>query len=116
MEELDSRQRLAVHEAVEKIKSDAERETIVRHTEWIDNAIIPTLKEFAAFTFSVLEIERDDKGILVAILRNSYSISIMESCRSMYMALLMASYIAVEKDQNGNAVLSLTYDCQKFEN
>lgn len=113
VENMDNRQRLALHDVIQKIKRDSEAERTVQHLKWFDEAILPALKEFAQNSFSNLEVQRDSDGVITACLRSPKGISISENCHCLYMALLMAVQICVDSDAD-EAVLALTYDCRKF--
>lgn len=113
VENLDNRQRLALHEVIQKIKRDSEAEKTVQHMKWFDEAILPALKEFAQNTFTNLEVQRDSEGVITACLRNKKGLDISENCHCLYMALLMAVQICIDSDAD-EAVLALTYDCRKF--
>lgn len=115
VEELNKRQRQAVHEAIIKIREETEAETIQQNNNWFDNSILPALKKYAQLSSSVLDIERDKKEIIQATLRNSCGLEITETCRGLYMALNMAVHIMVDIEA-GDPVLVLTYDCRKFVN
>lgn len=113
VEMLDNRQRLAVHEAIQKIKRESEDQNKLQYMKWFDTCVLPILKEFAELTSSLLEIQRDEIGIISACLRNSDGLDITESCHGMYFALLIAVQICIDSDAD-EAVLALTYDCRKF--
>lgn len=115
VEELNRRQRQAAHEAIKQIREETEAETILQNNQWFDSSILPALRTYAELTFSILDIERDRKEIIQATLRNSSGLEITESCRSLYMALIMAVQIFVDVE-DGDPVLILTYDCRKFIN
>lgn len=115
VEDLNIKQRLALHEAIKQIKINIESETVTKHMEWFDTAIFPVLKEYAELTCSILDIERDKKEIIQATLRNSNGLDFAENSRCLYMAIIMAVQIFVDVEQ-GDPVLILTYDCRKFIN
>ena len=115
VEQLDNRQRFAVHEAIQKIKRESENNEKRQYMEWFDACVLPALKEFAELTSSLLEIQRDDCGIVNVCLRNSNGLDITESCHGMYLVLLMAVQICMDADHD-ETILSLTYDYRKFVN
>lgn len=115
METLNVNQRLALHEAIMRIKAETEEAAVIKHMEWFDTAILPVLKEFAELTSSILDIERDKKEIIQATLRNSCGIEFSSGCRCMYVAVIMAAQVMVDVEQ-GDPVFILTYDCNKFIN
>lgn len=86
-------------------------ETATRHMEWFDKTVLPILQEFAEQTSSTLDVLRDKKEIIQATLRNSCGIGFSYNC--LYMVIIMASYVAVDVEDN-DPVLILTYDCRKF--
>lgn len=115
VEQLDNRQRIAVHEAIQRIKQESETQDKLQYMKWFDACVFPALKEFAELTSSLMEIQRDECGIINACLRNSNGLDVTESCHGMYLALLMAVQICMDADQD-ETILSLTYDCRKFVN
>lgn len=115
VEELSNKERLALRKAMEQIKTETEAETITKHLAWFNSAILPVLKEYAELTSSILDVERDKKEIIQATLRNSCGLSFSYDCRCLYMAVIMASYVAVDVEDK-DPILVLTYDCHKFVN
>lgn len=113
VENLDNRQRLVLHDVIQKIKRDSEAERTVQHMKWFDEAILPVLKEFAQNSLTNLEVQRDSDGVITACLRNPKGLDISEHCHCLYMALLMAVQICIDSDAD-EIVLALTYDCRKF--
>ena len=57
VEQLDNRQRFAVHEAIQKIKRESETNDKRQYMEGFDACVLPALKEFAELTNSLLEIQ-----------------------------------------------------------
>jgi hypothetical protein len=113
VDKMDNKQRRKLHEAIKNIKEETEAETATRHMEWFDKTILPTLQIYAEQTSSILDVLRDKKEIIQATLRNSSGLSFSYDCRCLYMAVIMASYVAVDVEDN-DPVLILTYDCRKF--
>lgn len=113
VDKMDNRQRRKLHEAIKKIKEEMDAETATRHMEWFDKTVLPILQEFAEQTSSTLDVLRDKKEIIQATLRNSCGIGFSYNCRCLYMVIIMASYVAVDVEDN-DPVLILTYDCRKF--
>lgn len=77
--------------------------------------ILTVLKDFAELTASLLEIERDDNGIITIAFWNKGGIDITESCKYMRIALFAASNISVDYDDE-KVILVLVYDCNNFVN
>lgn len=115
VEELNKKQRQAVHDAIQKVREETEEEAIQESIAWFDNSILPLLKEYAELTSSILDVERDKRELIQATLRNSCGLEITETCKGLYMALIMAVQIIVDIDDK-DLVLVLTYDCRKFVN
>ncbi|WP_270269298.1 hypothetical protein [Enterocloster clostridioformis] len=113
MERLTNKEILALHEAMQEIKEQSETETVEKHMEWFDNAILPSLKRFAELTSSILEIERDRKDVIQATLRNSSCIEFSMDCSYLFVAIGSATDICVDVE-DGDPVLVLTYDSRKF--
>lgn len=115
VENLDVKQRLALTEAMKQIKEDSEEEAAIKNMEWFNNTILPTLKEYAELTSSILDVERDNKRIVQATLRNSCGLEFSSDCRCLYMAIIMAAMVIIDVE-DGDPVLVLTYDSNKFVN
>lgn len=79
---------------------------------WFDVAIIPVLRDYAEMSLGLLEINKDDEGIITVELRQQRGFSITESCMLRHI-LLMAHNISMDA-KNGEMVLTLTFDCKRY--
>lgn len=113
MEQLDFRQQTKLKDYIESIKSTKEEEKIVIHTNWFHTAIFPIINGFAESTASLLTIEEDDSGIINAVIKSPQGLEISERSQGLYLALIAASYMIIDKD-DGHVIVSLIYDPQKF--
>ena len=107
---LSGKQQLEVAKAINNIKQEQEQEA----KAYFDNAILPVLQDFAELTSSLLVIEESNRSSTVtAILKNSCSLDITESCRCMRGIFVIASYINMAVEDEG-IVLSLLFDYEKL--
>jgi len=113
LDRLTNKQILAVHGAIQTIKQESVDEAITRHMEWFENGILPVLKQFAEQTASILDVEREQKGLIQAALRNSCGLEISGNSLCLLMAIMAAAYINIDVE-DGDPVLILTYDYKKF--
>lgn len=113
VEQLDDTQRVALHKELQRIKQESKAEKTANSIEQFDSIILPILKQFASSTCSLLEVERDDIGIITACFHSTRVLEITPDYKCLYLALLMAAQICVDEEQ-GQVVLALTYDCRKF--
>lgn len=109
LDKMFPRERKAVYKAMQSLKDNMREQTIAQGLQWFDNAIFPTLRDFAEDSYSVLTIERNEKGIVVATLSNSNEMDIARSNYVFRMAILMADYFVVGNRED-DVILSLTYD------
>ena len=90
LDRLTNKQILAVHGAIQAIKQDSVDEAITRHMEWFNNGILPVLKQFAEQTASILDVEREQKGLIQAALRNPCGLEISSDSLCLIMAIMAA--------------------------
>lgn len=115
IDRFNNRQLKELKEDVDRIKREERLENRKNGNKWFDSALLPVLKDFAELTASLLEIERDDNGIITVAFRNKEGIDITESCKYMRIALFAASNISVDCDDE-KAILALVFDCNNFAN
>lgn len=113
VEQLDFRQQTKLKDYIESIKSAKEEEKIIIHTNWFDTAIFPIIHGFTESTASLLTIEKDDSGIINAVIKSPQGLEISERSQGLYLVLIAASHMIIDKDDN-HVILSLIYDPQKF--
>ena len=112
LDRLTNKEMIALHEAIQRIRQDAEIEATTKHMEWFDTAILPVLKEYAEQTSSILDIERDREMLIQATLRNACGLDISSDSRCLYMAIMSTVHLSVDVE-NGDPVLVLTYDLKE---
>ena len=98
IDRLNNRQLRELRDDVDRIKREERLENKKNGNKCFDSALLPVLKDFAELTASLLEVERDDNGIITVAFRNKRGIDITESCKYMRMALFAASNMSVEGD------------------
>lgn len=99
-------------EAINTIALDGERESQEYWEQWFAIAIVPVLQEYAAVSNALLEISKDDVGIITATLRHPKGIVVTESCM-LRSVLFMCHNILIDTD-NGDVVVTMIFDCRKY--
>ena len=112
MDTFNARQLKKAAEMIDEIASDGERETQLYWESWFDSAIVPLLQEYAEMSSGLLEINKDDSGIVTANLKQERGFTITENCM-LRSILLMAHNISMDA-KDGEIVLTLTFDCKRY--
>ena len=112
MDTFNARQLKKAAEMIDEIASDGERETQLYWESWFDPAIVPLLQEYAEMSSGLLEINKDDSGIVTANLKQERGFTITENCM-LRSILLMAHNISMDA-KDGEIVLTLTFDCKRY--
>ena len=84
-----------VHEAINRIKEDDQKQREEQLQEWFDITILPVLKDVAESVDAVLEIQSDQTEIVATIKRDS-GFEVGTDAKRLRMALYMADGISVE--------------------
>lgn len=101
----------AIDEATTKdIKelSEIMRDIIPQNIGWFQHSVLPLLKDYSELTASILTIEEMGTNKIVQI-QNGYGFDITDECKSIYPALIAATYIHMSV-QNDEIVLKLIYE------
>ena len=106
------RQIRKVVEAVEEIALDGERESQRYWEHWFEIAVEPVLREYAEMSLGLLEINKDDLGIITVELRQERGFTITESCM-LRAILIMAHNISMDA-VDGEMVLTMSFDCKRY--
>lgn len=110
IDRLSSRELIKLSKVAENIYQTQKQDQIKKAKEYFDVAILPLLKDFAEMSGSLLYIEeRDEKGSIQAIFKNSAGFDITESCKLMRNAIFVSNAIGIMSEEN-ESVLSLVYD------
>ncbi len=114
IDRLSNRDLLKLSEAAEELQHEQEEERITKAKEYFNNVILPSLKDFAEMTSSILDIEeRDENMSIQAIFRNEMGFDITESCRLMRVSLMLANHIGI-MTEGKFTTLSLVYDYKEM--
>jgi len=114
IDRLSKNQLIRLSEIAEDIQQSDEKKRLDSALIYFDNAILPTMKEFAEISGSLLEIEKSDNmQTIIATFRCPYGFDITESCRFMRGWLIIANHIGISTE-NGEPNLSLIFDCNEL--
>ena len=133
MEQFDYRQETdSINEAETKIDSLSEKEakevlgfinTLKERSakkqtttllERFNSALLPSLKDFAEITGSLLMVEENKNSCIIAELANSHGFDITESCRIIRAIFVLANQIGIEST-DGETRISFILDCTCLE-
>lgn len=112
MDMLNRSQLEAVSEFVMELKKRGEHEAHNQFGQWFDAALLPVFKNFAALTYSVLEISRTPVDITAAF-RNPRGVDFSDECRSMKTAFCMAGHVYLQKEGD-DVVLGMVFNPEQF--
>lgn len=112
LDSMSSKEIRAVGDAIVEIKRQSQQEEIDKCSQWITDALVPIIKDFAELTCSILTIDKEGTLIIIT-LSNTHSLDITGVCRGMHIALNAASQISIQLDGK-DITLTLTYDCNQF--
>ena len=84
-----------VHEAINKIKEEDQKQREEQLQEWFDITLLPVLKEVAESVDALLEVTSDRTEIAATIKRDS-GFEVAMDAKRLRMALYMADAISVE--------------------
>lgn len=111
VDQLSQKEMLRLKDMLETIKGDSEMERAEGGMEWLRNAIVPVLKDFAEMTSSLLCIEElDGRSAMVVTVRNGNGMDVTESCKCMKALMVLASHIGINAP-DGTAELTMVFDC-----
>ncbi len=110
---LNSKEVRRVNHAIAIIKEESKEAREKSSLEWFHVAILPILQDFADMTASVLQLEADNKTIVVATIKNPLGLDITQSCNCMKMLFSLANHIGINID-DGQASLSFIFDCSDY--
>lgn len=82
--------------------------------ERFTSALLPSLKDFAELTGSLLTIEESKHYCIVAELTNRQGFDITESCRIIRAIFTLANHIGIGS-KDGETCISLIFDCTCLE-
>ena len=88
-----------VHEAINKIKEEDQKQREEQLQEWFDTTLLPVLKEVAQSVDAMLEIQSDQTEIVATIKRDA-GFEVYTDAKRLRMALYMADAISVENMQD----------------
>lgn len=107
---ISENQAKAVSEYIDLLKNKEAEEQASYTLDWLTSTIIPILQNFAKMTCSCLNLEQQNKFVMIATLTNSEGFDILESCKSMRTLLNLASHIGINS-KGDETSLTLIFDC-----
>ena len=114
IDKLSKKEFLKLIEAAKEIKQSDEKKQLDNATLYFNNAILPTMKEFAEMSGALLTIEKNDnKQTIIASFQCPYGFDITENCRLMKSWLITANHIGITLE-NREPTLSLIFDCKEL--
>lgn len=115
IEKMNSRQLMAVQEAMEKICQETEQEKQTEIQGWFSKAAVPILKNFAEQSSATLEIKEEREGMIEVVFRNVLGYDITAKDTRMRMLLILASHISIEIEDDISSLI-LAYDYKRYAN
>ena len=88
-----------VHEAINRIKEEDQKQREEQLQEWFDVTLLPVLKDVAESVDAMLEIQSDQTEIVATIKRDA-GFEVYTDAKRLRMALYMADAISVENMQD----------------
>ena len=114
IEKLSKKEFLKLIETAKEIKQSDEKKQFENATAYFNNAILPTMKEFAEMSSALLTIEKNDNmQTIIASFQCSYGFDITENCRLLKSWFIAANHIGITLE-NGEPTLSLIFDCNEL--
>lgn len=99
---------------IHTLKERSAKEQTATLLERFNSALLPSLKDFAEITGSLLTIEENKHSCIIAELTNSQGFDITESCRIIRAIFALANQIGIEST-DGETRISFIFDCTCLE-
>ena len=113
-DQLDTEQKRRLNEALEQIQQETAQAAAERAVRWAYETAVPVLRKFAEKGSSLMTVEMQEGNLLMVELRNGWSFHMLGEDTALKSVLALAAFTEVSA-QDGEVVLSLTFDGEKLE-
>lgn len=103
-----------VLEFINTLKEHSAKEQTATLLERFNSALLPSLKDFAEITGSLLTVEESKHSCIVAELTNNQGFDITESCRIIRAIFTLANQVGI-LSKDGQTCISFIFDCTCLE-
>lgn len=112
-DQLDTEQKRRLNEALEQIQQETAQAAAERAVRWAYETTVPVLQKFAEKGSSLMTVEIQEGNLLTVELRNNWNFHILGEDAALKSVLSLAVFAEVSA-QDGEVVLSLTFDGEKL--
>lgn len=111
---LSEKEAKQVSEFISSLKEQSAKEQSTALLERFTSALLPSLKDFAELTGSLLTVEESKQYCIVAELTNRQGFDITESSKIIRAIFTLANHIGIGS-KDGETCISLIFDCTCLE-
>lgn len=111
---LNSEQKRRLNEAMKQIQQETAQAAAERAVNWIYETAVPVLKRIAERSGSLLTVEAQENNLLIMELKNDKGLYLLGEDAALKSVLNLAAYVELSVEE-GEAVLSLTFDGERLE-
>lgn len=111
---LSEKEAKQVSEFISSLKEQSAKEQSTALLERFTSALLPSLKNFAEITGSLLTVDENKHSCIIAELTNSHGFDITESCRIIRAIFTLANQIGIDST-DGETRISFIFDCTCLE-
>lgn len=111
---LSEKEAKQVSEFISSLKEQSAKEQSTALLERFTSALLPSLKNFAEITGSLLTVDENKHSCIIAELTNSHGFDITESCRIIRAIFTLANQIGIDST-DGKTRISFIFDCTCLE-
>lgn len=112
-DQLDTEQKRRLNEALEQIQQETAQAAAERAVRWAYETTVPVLRKYAEKGSSLMTVEIQEGNLLTVELRNNWNFHILGEDAALKSVLSLAVFAEVSA-QDGEVVLSLTFDGEKL--
>lgn len=112
-DKLDAEQKRRLNKALEQIQQETAQAAAERAVRWAYETTVPVLQKFAEKGSSLMTVEIQEGNLLTVELRNNWNFHILGEDAALKSVLSLAVFAEVSA-QDGEVVLSLTFDGEKL--
>lgn len=112
-DKLDAEQKRRLNKALEQIQQETAQAAAERAVRWVYETAVPVLQKFAEKGSSLMTVEIQEGNLLTVELRNNWNFHILGEDAALKSVLSLAVFAEVSA-QDGEVVLSLTFDGEKL--
>ena len=113
-DQLDTEQKRRLNKALEQIQQETAQAAAERAVRWVYETAVPILRRYAEGSGSLLTVEVQEGNLVIAELRNDKGLYLRGEDVALKSVLALAAFAEVST-QDGEVVLSLTFDGEKLE-